>query len=109
MTETTTAKTPRIIKAGGAKGVAVVALLTQDPALTRGQLAKEIGCTVGRVGEVVRYLRDHGSKEEQALIAKHVKAQPQPKGTTKATPKTVEAKPTKRASRPRKPAAPKEA
>lgn len=69
-------KGERIIKAGGTKGQAIVALLTKEPGLTRAQLAEKIGATTGRVGEVVRFLAAHGTKEEQALIAKHVAAQP---------------------------------
>lgn len=70
MSETTTEKKPHIVKAGGTKGTAIVALLTEDPSLTRQQLAAEVGCTVGRVGEVIRWLRENGTPEEQAVVAK---------------------------------------
>lgn len=71
----TEAKAERIVKNGGAKGEAITALMQEHPEYTRAQLAQEVGCTTGRVGESVRYMRDHGTKEEKAIVAAHLKAQ----------------------------------
>ena len=62
-------------KAGGTKGEAIVKLLTQHPSLTRAQLAERTGATVGRVGEVIRYLAAEGSRDDKRAISAHVKAQ----------------------------------
>lgn len=101
-----TEETVRVIKAGGKKGEAVVAALTKNPALTRTALAEEVGCTVGRVGEVIRFLAANGTKEEQALIAKHRESQPkrERKETPVATPKPAAKKAATKAD-PQKPAA----
>lgn len=114
-TATSGPKADRVIKAGGDKGKAVVELLTKEPGLTRTQLAEKIGCTTGRVGEVVRFLANHGTTEEKALIAKHVAAQPPRKTAVKATPtapargNSAKAAPAKKAATPRKTGAAKKA
>ena len=43
---------PRKFTAGGAKGDAIVAAIVEGKA-TRAQIAKAVGCSVSRVGEVV--------------------------------------------------------
>lgn len=96
-----TAAAKHVVKAGGAKGQAIVELLTKEPSLTRSQLAEKVGATVGRVGEVVRWLAANGTKEEKAVIAKHVASQPARKVAEK------KAAPTKKAAA--KPAAAKKA
>lgn len=93
--ETKDAPAERVIKAGGKKGEAIVLALTKDPSLTRAQLAERIGATVGRVGEVVRYLATHGTKEEQALIEKHRASQPARKTAEKTANPTPAARGTK--------------
>lgn len=91
----------KIVKAGGAKGEAVVKALTENPALTRAQLAGQVGCTVSRVGEVIRYLRDHGTKEEQTVIGRHLQAQPARKVAEKTeTPKPADKAAKKSAAKP---------
>lgn len=77
-TAATKPETPkeRVIKAGGKKGEAVVAALTKDPSQSRAQLAETVGCTVGRVGEVLRHLAKNGTPEEQALVKKHEESKP---------------------------------
>jgi large subunit ribosomal protein L22e len=99
-----TEPTERVIKAGGKKGELVVAALTKDVTLTRAQLAEAASCTVGRVGEVVRWLRDNGTKDEQALIAKHLASQPKRVPPVRNAAKEESAK---KASTPRKAAAKK--
>lgn len=69
------AETTRVIKAGGEKGKRILAIMKDHPEFTRAQVAEAAGATVGRVGEVVRWSRDNGTKEEKAIIAAHVKAQ----------------------------------
>lgn len=55
--------------------------------LSRREVAAKAECTVGRVGEVVRWLDGHGTKAEQGLVAHLVakdkaaaKSSPAPKG-----------------------------
>lgn len=99
---TKTETTERIVKAGGKKGEAIVELLRKEPGLTRAQVADKVGATVGRVGEVVRFLAGHGDADQKAVIAKHVASQPprkvaEKKATpTKAAPKTAAKKTTAR-------------
>lgn len=72
---TTQVEVKRVVKAGGDKGKAIVEAMKADPNLTRSQVAEKVGATVGRVGEVVRFLAANGSKDEKAIIARHTKAQ----------------------------------
>ncbi|GAA4724472.1 hypothetical protein GCM10025782_23130 [Pedococcus ginsenosidimutans] len=75
MTENTTAKPAFKVKAGGSKGQAITELLVKEPGLSRAAIAERVGCTVGRVGETIRFLAAEGSKEEKAAASKHVTAQ----------------------------------
>lgn len=85
MAEKTAVKTERVIKSGGKKGDAIVEALRKDPSRSRKDLAELVGATTGRVGEVVRWLRDHGTKEEQALIGKHLESQPKREAAARPT------------------------
>ena len=64
-----------MVKAGGTKGAAIVAILCEDPALSRAAIAEKVGATVGRVGEVIRLLAAEGSRAEKKAVAAHKKAQ----------------------------------
>jgi len=88
--------TKKIVKAGGAKGEAIAALLKEQPHLTRAQVAEKAGATVGRVGEVVRWLAGNGTADQKKVIAAHVKAQPV-RTAKKAAPAKTTAKTTKKA------------
>lgn len=83
-TTKTAATTTKVVKAGGAKGERIVEVIKADKTLTRRQVAEAAGATVGRVGEVVRWLAANGTAAEKKAVA-HLVAKP-------ATPKT-EAKP----------------
>lgn len=84
----------RVIKAGGAKGEAIVALILSTPGLSRTEVAEQVGCTVGRVGESVRWLEANGTAAEKKAVAamKHGRTPAEPK--PKATPKKAAAKKT---------------
>jgi len=61
MTTTTIDTVMPAAHAGGAKGTAITKCLTDwaksdKPVPSRASIAEEVGCTVGRVGETVRYL-----------------------------------------------------
>lgn len=69
------AKAERVIKAGGEKGQRILNVMKDHPEFTRAQVAEAAEATVGRVGEVFRWSRDNGTKEEKAVVAAHIKAQ----------------------------------
>lgn len=112
-TKTSTTKTtpkPKVVKAGGTKGQRIVEILRQHPEKSRRSVAEEAGATVGRVGEVIRWLRDNGTKEEKAIIARHTEEQAAVKTVAKAAPakkapakRTTKATPAKRTTAKRAP------
>jgi hypothetical protein len=57
MAHTTTTRTRGIV---GAKAERIVQLLMEHPDWNRQAIANEAACSVARVGEVVRYLDEHG-------------------------------------------------
>lgn len=63
---TTTDK--KVVKAGGTKGQAIILAMMARPDATRQQIADKADATTGRVGEVVRYLALHGTKEEKQIV-----------------------------------------
>lgn len=69
------------VKAGGAKGTAIVETIKADTEkkMTRKAIAESVGCTVGRVGESVRWLAGNGTDEEKELVA-HLVAKREAKG-----------------------------
>lgn len=58
------------VKAGGTKGTAIVETIKADTEkrMSRKDIAEAVGCTVGRVGESVRWLAGNGSDEERQLV-----------------------------------------
>lgn len=90
----TTAKTAatekKVVKAGGAKGARIIEVIREDKKkeLTRRQVAQKAEATVGRVGEVVRWLDANGNATEKRLVA-HLVAKPahlRPAAEPKAAP-----------------------
>lgn len=59
-----------VVKAGGTKGTAIVETIKADTEkkMTRKDIAEAVGCTVGRVGESVRWLAGNGTDEERSLV-----------------------------------------
>lgn len=55
------------VKVGGAKGARIVKIIEQHPEMTRTQVAAAADATVGRVGEVVRWLAVNGTPAQQVL------------------------------------------
>lgn len=95
---TTAPKSAFKVKAGGAKGERIINVIREDKkkALTRRQVAEAAEATVGRVGEVVRYLAAEGSTADQRLVAYLVakpKAKTEAKPATKRTAKATAKKP----------------
>ncbi|WP_152185856.1 hypothetical protein [Segeticoccus rhizosphaerae] len=58
------------LKAGGPKDAAILEVIESDhdKEMTRKDIAEAAGCTVGRVGEVVRFLAATGTKAERELV-----------------------------------------
>lgn len=96
MSEQMNTKAEKVVKAGGKKGEAIVAALQANPSLTRKEAAEAAGATVGRVGEVVRWLAANGTDQEKRVIAAHVAAQATKKAA-KAAPTTEDKAPAKKA------------
>ena len=91
------AEGPRVIKAGGAKGAAVIEAL--KPGLSRVQVAEAAGCTVGRVGEVIRYLADNGTAEQKATIKAFIDGAPKRVSTKTEVKAETKKAPAKRTSK----------
>ncbi len=105
---TTNTGQPRVIKAGGAKGAAVVAAITANPDATRAEIATQAGCTTGRVGEVIRFLATDGTEAERKLCSAFLEKQRRaPRAAKPAADKPAKKAAAKKASPPRKAAAKK--
>lgn len=74
------------VKAGGGKGTAVVEALkdSKNHGLTRLQLAESVGCTVGRVGEVIRYELAEGDAATKKAVQAFLNAVPSRKAAAPA-------------------------
>lgn len=92
------------VKAGGGKGTAVLEALrnTKNHGLTRVQIAEQVGCTTGRVGEVLRFTLAEGTPADKKAVQAYVNSIParkaaEPKQVAKkaATTKTEAKKTTK--------------
>lgn len=81
------------VKAGGGKGTAVLEAVkdSKNHGLSRSQLAEKVGCTVGRVGEVIRYELAEGTAADKKAVQAFLDAVPSRKATATEKPQAKKA------------------
>ena len=82
------------VKSGGSKGAAILNAIsdTKNRGLSRAALAEKVGCTTGRVGEVVRFTLAEGTPAERKAVQAFLDAVPSRKATDKPVAKKTTSK-----------------
>lgn len=101
MSTTTKTESAFRVKAGGGKGAAILALLSdrKNHGSTRVQIAEQAGATTGRVGEVIRYTLAEGSASEKTAVQAFLDSVPSRKAADKPVATKAPAKKTAAATK----------
>ncbi len=83
--------TTRVIKNGGAKGEAITAAIRSGKYDSRKAVAEAVGCTVGRVGESLRFMLEQGDADAAAFVERVQAAKDEARAARPAKGKTYEA------------------